>query len=134
MVKVDGISHIGIAVSNLDKAVNKYKAILGVDEVEQIELPSEGVKIAMLRLGNTEFELLSPIGESGAIARFIKERGEGMHHVAVRVPDVSKAIEDAKAMGFRLVDEAPRAGARGAEAAFVHPKSLHGVLLEFYNR
>jgi methylmalonyl-CoA/ethylmalonyl-CoA epimerase len=133
-VRAQKISHVGIAVQDLDKAIEDYKSILELDEVERLDVPSEGVRIAMLRIGESELELLSPLSEQGSIAKFIATRGEGVHHIAVKVGDVSKAMEDAKARGFRVVDERPRVGARGTLAAFVHPKSIHGVLLEFYSQ
>ena len=134
MVAVQGISHVGIAVSNLEVAIQHFSSLLGSNDVEQMEVPNENVRVAMIKVGNTEIELLSPTSESGAIAKFIRERGEGIHHLAVRVPSVSQAIEEARTQGFRLIDEVPRRGAGGTDAAFVHPKSMHGVLLEFYSR
>ena len=134
MVAVQGISHVGIAVSNLEVAIQHFSSLLGSNDVERMEVPNENVRVAMIKVGNTEIELLSPTSESGAIAKFIRERGEGIHHLAVRVPSVSQAIEEARTQGFRLIDEVPRRGAGGTDAAFVHPKSMHGVLLEFYSR
>ena len=132
-MKALGISHIGIAVSDLDKAVAHYLSLFEFDAVERFEMEGEGVKIAMLKTGQSEIELLSPVKEDSTIAKFIRERGEGIHHIAIRVENVSNAIASAKALGLRVLDDRPRKGARGAEAAFVHPKSMHGVLLEFYN-
>lgn|SRR5487761_213762 len=128
-----GISHIGIAVFDLEKAIADYQSLFEFDSIERFDVEHEGVKIAMLRTGQSEIEFLSPIREDGPIAKFLREDGEGIHHVAVRVTDVSGAIANAKRLGLRVLDEKPRRGARGAEAAFVHPKSLHGVLLEFYS-
>lgn len=134
MEAAQGISHVGIAVSDLESAIQRYTSILGVHNVERMDVATENVKIALIKLGDTEIELLSPTGESGAIAKFIKERGEGIHHLAIRVANVTKAIENAKANGYRMIDDKPRRGAGGTDAAFVHPKSLNGVLLEFYGR
>ncbi|MCL5068188.1 MAG: methylmalonyl-CoA epimerase [Thaumarchaeota archaeon] len=134
MEAAQGISHVGIAVTDLESAIQRYSAILGIHEIERMDVATENVKIALIKFGDTEIELLSPINESGPIAKFIKERGEGIHHLAIRVPNVTKAIEKAKASGFRMIDEVPRRGARGTDAAFVHPKSMNGVLLEFYAR
>ena len=99
-----------------------------------MEVEGEGVRVAMIKVGDSEIELLSPVDDRGEIAKFLREKGEGIHHLAVTVDDVSGAIERAKKKGLRVVDEVPRKGARGTEAAFVHPRSMHGVLLEFYNR
>jgi len=128
------ISHIGIAVIDLEKAVADFGRVFDTTEVELIEIGGEGVKVAMIKLGDSEIELLSPVSDRGAIAKFLRERGEGIHHLALTVDDVSRAIDAAKKKGLIILDEVPRKGARGAEAAFVHPKSMHGVLLEFYNR
>ncbi len=120
-------------MSDLDKAVAHYQSLFDFDAIEKFEIESEGVKIAMIKAGQSEIELLAPAREDGPIAKFIRERGEGIHHIAIRVENVSSAIASAKALGLRVIDERPRKGARGAEAAFVHPKSMRGVLLEFYD-
>ncbi|MHB8568255.1 MAG: methylmalonyl-CoA epimerase [Nitrososphaerales archaeon] len=127
------ISHVGIAVYDLEKAISDYQKLLGFLKVERVDVESENVSVAMIKMGGSEIELLSPLGE-GAISKFLSEKGEGIHHIAVAVPDVASAIEKARKEGFRVVDDKPRKGAWGAEAAFVHPRSAHGVLLEFYNR
>ena len=134
MVKSLGISHVGIAVLDLEKTIAEYTRLFEFDEIERMEVGSEGVKVAMLRSANTEIELLCPTSDSTSVAKFIRERGEGIHHLAIRVPDVQDAIASARALGLRVMDERPRKAAGGAEAAFVHPKSMHGVLLEFYDR
>ncbi len=136
MVKINptGITHVGIAVTDLEKAIDDYSALFDFEAIERNEVSSEGVKVAMLKTGASELELLCPTKEDGPIAKFIREKGEGIHHIAIRVPDVPNAIEAAKALGLRVLDDKPRKGARGAKAAFVHPKSFHGVLLEFYDR
>jgi methylmalonyl-CoA epimerase len=136
LVAVEKISHLGIAVADMDQAIKDFSSILNVRSVERQTLQSEGIEIAFLKLDDgSEIELLCPsAGSTGAVAKFLNERGEGIHHFAVKVPNVQQAIEDAKSSGFILVDKVPRKAARGAEAAFVHPKSLHGVLLEFYSK
>ena len=133
MVRAEKISHVGIAVSNLEEAIKSFSNILEVSSVEREDVPTEGIRVAFLRVGDSEIELLSPTGETGSIAKFLKDRGPGLHHVAVKVPNVAEAIKDAKSKGFNVIDSVPRRAARGAQAAFVHPKSLQGVLLEFYN-
>lgn len=133
-VKPEAITHIGIAVADLEKAIADYSLLFDFDSIERMEVGSEGVRVAMLKTGTSEIELLCPTEENSSVGKFIRERGEGIHHLAIRVKDVREAIESAKAAGMRVLDEKPRRGARGAEAAFVHPKSFHGVLLEFYNR
>ncbi|MHB1909404.1 MAG: methylmalonyl-CoA epimerase [Nitrososphaerales archaeon] len=132
-MKPETISHVGIAVVDLESAISDYSKLFDFDSIERFDMEVEGVRIAMLKTGATELELLSPTGP-GSIQNFIQKRGEGLHHVAIRVGDVAKAIELSKTLGLRVLDEKPRKGARGAEAAFVHPQSFHGVLLEFYSR
>jgi methylmalonyl-CoA/ethylmalonyl-CoA epimerase len=134
MVRSLGISHVGIAVFDLESAVRDYKRLFDFDKIDYYEIGHEGVKVAMLRSGDSEIELLSATREDSSIAKFIKERGEGIHHMAIRVPSVIDAVRYAKSLGIRVLDDKPRRGAGGAQAAFVHPKSAHGVLLEFYDR
>ena len=122
------IDHIGIAVSDLDEALKLYRDTLGL-EVEKTE-DFGGMRIAFLRIGDTEFELLQPTDPDGALAKFVEKRGEGVQHVALRVDDVAKSLEELKAKGLRVIDEKPRPGAGGASIAFFHPKSTGGVLLE----
>jgi methylmalonyl-CoA/ethylmalonyl-CoA epimerase len=129
-----GITHIGIAVKDLEGAISDYSAMFDFENIERTEVGTEGVQVAMLQVGSSEIELLCPTREDSSIAKFIREKGEGIHHLAIRVPDVAGAIEKAKEIGLRILDDKPRLGAFGAKAAFVHPKSFHGVLLEFYDR
>jgi methylmalonyl-CoA/ethylmalonyl-CoA epimerase len=129
-----GISHVGIAVLDLERAVSDYCSIFEFDSVERVSMESEGVNIALLKTRGSEIELLSPTKDGSSLSKFLKDRGEGIHHVAIRVEDVTEAIARAKALGYKVLDEKPKKGAKGAHAAFVHPKSLHGVLLEFYDR
>lgn len=124
------IDHIGIAVSNLDEAMELYKK-LGFEVKEVEEVAEQKVKVAMLPVGESKIELLEATSEDSAIAKFIEKRGEGIHHIAVNVEDIEKALENAKNEGLKLIDEKPRVGAGGKKVAFVHPKSTKGVLLEF---
>jgi len=125
---IQKIDHIGIAVSDLDEALKLYRDTLGL-EVEHTE-DFEGMKIAFIPIGDTEFELLQPTDPNSALAKFIEKRGTGVQHIAVRVDDVEKSLEELKAKGLRVIDEKPRPGAGGASIAFFHPKSTLGVLLE----
>lgn len=127
------LSHVGIAVLDMDRALEDYARLLGYEKSDEVLVESEHVRVAMLKMGNAELELLSPTGD-GAVAKFLKEKGEGLHHVAFEVEDVQKAIADAERNGFRVVDKVPREGAWGAEAAFVHPKGAHGILIEYYKK
>jgi methylmalonyl-CoA/ethylmalonyl-CoA epimerase len=133
-LKAESITHVGIAVSDLESAIQDYCKLFQFESVERLDVGTEGVRVALLRAGQTEIELLSSAKEGTSISKFVKENGEGLHHLAIRVKDVATAIDAAKKLGLRVLDDEPRIGAKGAEAAFVHPKSFHGVLLEFYNR
>jgi len=129
-MKVLGLDHVAIAVKNLDEAIKKFSALLGSDYVVE-EVPEENVKIAMFRLGNVRIELLQPLSEQSAVAKFIEKRGEGIHHIAVRVENIDEACRKLREAGYRLVYETPRSVAGGKRRInFVHPKDLHGVLLE----
>jgi methylmalonyl-CoA/ethylmalonyl-CoA epimerase len=124
------IDHIGVAVKNLEEAVDLYKK-LGFVLKEIEEVPEQKVKVAMLPVGESKLELLEATSENSAIAKFLEKRGEGIHHVAINVEDIEKALQLAKENGLTLIDEKPRIGAGGKKVAFIHPKSTKGVLLEF---
>lgn len=126
-----GVDHIGVAVKSLEAAMKVYREILGFN-VEGIHVLAERkVKVAFLSCGGeTRIELLEPIGSDGPVAKFLESRGEGIHHIAIRVKNVEVALEGFKRKGIMLVDEKPRTGVEGAKIAFIHPKSTHGVLLE----
>ena len=124
------VDHIAIAVKSLDDAVKVYSALFD-KEPDHIEIVEEQkVKTAIYYLGDVRIELLEPTSEDSPIAKFIEKRGEGLHHVAYKVDDLEKKLEDLKGKGFRLIDEKPRVGAEGKLIAFVHPKSVVGVLTE----
>jgi methylmalonyl-CoA/ethylmalonyl-CoA epimerase len=122
------IDHIGIAVPSLTEAVTAWEA-LGFSVTDTHEVPTERVRVAFLPMGDARVELLEPTDPGSVIARFL-ERRRGLHHVCVLVEDLDSALEDLKARGVELVDEAPRPGAEGCRVAFVHPRSATGVLLE----
>lgn len=125
-----GINHIGIAVKSISEALPIYKDVFGmVYEGEEI-VPSQKVKVAFLLAGNTRIELLEPIDETSAIAKFIETKGEGIHHLALEVTSIKDRIAELKEKGIQLIDEKPRPGAHHTEVAFIHPKSVHRVLVE----
>jgi len=126
-----GMDHVGVAVKNLDEAISVYRDILGFKLLGVHVLTERKVKVAFLSTGGeTQIELLEPLGSESPVAKFLESRGEGIHHIAVKVDNIEKALEDLKMKGVMLVDEKPRAGAEGKKIAFVHPKSTKGVLLE----
>ena len=124
------VDHIGIAVTGLDEALAVWRDALGLDVEHTEEVAEQGVRVTMLPLGESHIELLEPLTQNSPVGKFIEKRGPGIHHIAVRVPDIKAALAQLKAKGTRLIDETPRVGARGCLVAFVHPSSANGVLLE----
>ena len=124
------IDHIGIAVKSLAEAVKVYQDAIGLSVSGYDEVDDQGVRVAMLSIGESRIELLEPTREDSPIEKFMSKRGEGIHHIAVRVDDIEEALERLKAAGARLIDSAPRRGAHDTRIAFIHPSSTHGVLLE----
>ncbi|HRR98249.1 MAG TPA: methylmalonyl-CoA epimerase [Candidatus Syntrophosphaera sp.] len=123
------ISHIGIAVKNLDEAIEVYEKLgLQLEGIE--EVPSQMVKVAFFPCGETRLELLMPTSPESPIAKFIENRGEGIQHIALAVDNVTEELNKAQENGFRLIDTQPRPGAHNSEIAFLHPKSTLGVLIE----
>jgi methylmalonyl-CoA/ethylmalonyl-CoA epimerase len=124
------VEHIGIATRGIDEALKFWRDALGL-EVKHTEVVEEqGVRVAMLPVGEPRIELLEPTSDASPVAKFIEKRGPGIHHVAVRVADIRASLARLKAEGARLIDEEPRVGAEGCLVAFVHPASSGGVLLE----
>jgi methylmalonyl-CoA epimerase len=122
------LDHIGIAVKSID-AARIYQALgLTVDHIETVE--TQGVRTAFLSVGAASLELLEPTGPESTIARFIEKRGEGIHHICLRVDDIEAHLARLKEAGFRVIDEAPVPGAHGCRVAFLHPASGNGVLIE----
>jgi len=124
------IDHLGIAVRSLDQAVEFYERLLGVEIRGREEVPQEKVRVAMAPAGESRIELLEATAEDSPVAKFIARRGEGLHHVALRVPDLAAAVGRLRAAGARLVNENIQTGAGGHRYVFVHPSSAGGVLLE----
>lgn len=123
------LDHIGIAVQDIEAALQAYRDALGLPVHDIVEVPAQQVRVAFLPAGDASVELVQPITDDSGIARFVREQGEGIHHLCLEVDDIEAALERLKAHGVRLIDKTPRAGAHG-RVAFVHPKSMHGVLLE----
>lgn len=127
--KKSSIDHLGIAVRSLDEALKFYRDQLGLEVSLRETVEQERVNVAMLPLGEPRIELLEPTQADSVIAKFLDKRGEGLHHVAIRVADLIASVERLRAAGARLLNE-PRAGAGGHLYVFVHPSSTGGVLLE----
>lgn len=124
------IEHIGIATRSLDEALGFWRDALGLQVTHTEIVEEQGVRVAMLPVGEPRIELLEPTHADSPVARFLEKRGAGIHHVAVRVDDIRAAISRLKESGARLIDESPRVGAGGCLVAFVHPSAAGGVLLE----
>jgi methylmalonyl-CoA/ethylmalonyl-CoA epimerase len=124
------IDHIGIATPKIDDALAFWRDALGLEMVHAEEVAEQGVRVAMLPVGEPRVELLEPTHAGSPVAKFIEKRGAGIHHVAVRVEDIRATLARLKSNGARLIDEEPRAGAGNCLIAFVHPSASGGVLLE----
>lgn len=124
------IDHVGIAVPDLDAAVERYRAALGAEPVHRERVEDQGVEEVLFRLGDGYVQLLGALGPDTPVGRFLAKRGPGLHHVGYRVADVGRELERLRAAGFRPVDEAPRRGSRGTTIAFLHPAGMEGVLVE----
>jgi methylmalonyl-CoA/ethylmalonyl-CoA epimerase len=124
------IDHVGIAVEDLDTAVERYRRTLGVEPTHRERVESQGVEEVLLPVGTSFVQLLGALGPDTPVGRFLERRGPGVHHIGFRVDDVASAIDQLRGEGVRLIDDTPRAGSRGTTIAFVHPKGMGGVLVE----
>jgi methylmalonyl-CoA/ethylmalonyl-CoA epimerase len=129
-VRVQRIHHVGLAVTDLDDAIETWERVLGGRLERRETLLEQGVEAAAVLLGESRVELLAPTGEDTYVGRFLARRGPGMHHVALETDDVAHALEELVAAGAQLIDARPRRGLFGLEVAFVHPDAVHGVLTE----
>jgi methylmalonyl-CoA/ethylmalonyl-CoA epimerase len=124
------IDHIGIATRQLDEGLAVWRDALGLKVDSTEEINDQGVRVAMLALGDSHVELLEALSPDSSVGKFIAKRGPGIHHIAVEVEDINASLADLKSKGARLIDEKPRVGAGGCLIAFVHPATTNGVLLE----
>ena len=129
-MEITHIEHIGIAVKSIEACLPYYEQVLGLKcyNIEVVE--DQKVKTAFFQVGQTKIELLEPTSEESTIAKFIENKGEGVHHIAFAVPNVGDALAEAESKGIRLIDKAPRMGAEELSIAFLHPKSTCSVLTE----
>lgn len=125
-----GIHHLGVAVEDLDDAVRTYETLFGAELEQRETMLEQGVEAAAMRIGGDRVELLASLGAETPVGKFLAKRGPGMHHVAYDVDDLPGALGDLAAKGAELIDAEPRAGLYGMQVAFVHPESVHGVLVE----
>lgn len=126
----DRIDHIGVAVEDLDAAIELYKQRFEMGEQHREVVEEQGVEAVLLEIGEGHVELLRPLGPDTAVGKFLARSGPGLHHVAYQTSDIDAALEQVKAAGLKLIDEQPRVGIRGSRVAFLHPKATGGVLTE----
>jgi methylmalonyl-CoA epimerase len=129
-VDTRGIHHVGIAVADLDEAVDTYRRLFGAELEGRGMIRGQHVEAASLVVGAGRVELVAPLDEDSTVARFLARRGPGMHHLAYEVEDVQAALDSLAGEGAQLIDEEPHEGLFGLQVAFVHPESVHGVLAE----
>ena len=124
------VDHVAIAVNSVSEALKNYEKILKIDKIDIEEVPTERVKVAILKLEDTRIELMEPTAVDSPIKKFLTERGEGIHHIAITADDIESDVERAIASGTRMIGNI-RTGSYGRKITFIHPKSMNGVLTEF---
>lgn len=127
---IKGLDHIAIAVRNIEETLAIYGPVLGMKIEHTKVVEQQKVRVAILRAGDTKIELLEPLSSESAVAKFLQNRGEGLHHIALEVSDIENHLKDLKDKGITLIDEKPRPGAEARKIAFIHPKSTKNVLIE----
>jgi methylmalonyl-CoA/ethylmalonyl-CoA epimerase len=133
-VRTTGIHHVGVAVEDLDAAVETYARLLGGRLEHRARVEEQGVEAASVCVGESRVELLAALDDDTPVGRFLAGRGPGIHHVAYEVADLGAALTELSAAGAELIDTSPRRGMFGLQVAFVHPESVHGVLTEVVSR
>jgi methylmalonyl-CoA/ethylmalonyl-CoA epimerase len=129
MIKIKKIDHVAVLVADIDAAAAKYREVFGLVARERETVASQKTEAALLPIGESNIELIAPKGND-SLVRFLEKRGPGLHHIAIEVEGIESALALLKGLGVPLIDETPRAGARGHKVAFVHPKATGGVLVE----
>lgn len=124
------LEHVGIAMRSIEEGAKIWEGILGLTPEAITEVESQKVRVAIFDAGGVKIELLEPLGDDGPIARFLEKKGEGLHHLCFEVKEIEKLLKDLKSKGIKLIDEVPRSGASAKKIAFLHPGSIHGVLIE----
>ncbi|MFO8101075.1 MAG: methylmalonyl-CoA epimerase [Dehalococcoidia bacterium] len=123
------VDHVAIAVNNVEQALADFEKLLGVKAAKVEDVPDQGVKAALIPIGDTEIELIQPIDPNAGVAKFLDSKGEGIHHICIEVEDVDTELKSLEDKGAKLIDKQGRKGLAG-KIGFVHPKSLHGILIE----
>ena len=129
-MKISHIEHIGIAVKNLEDSISLYENIFGLKCYKVEEISDQKVRTAFFKVGETKIELLESTDSTGPIGKFIEKKGEGLHHIAFAANDLQKSLNLLKEKGVKLINETPKQGSDELNVAFIHPKSINGVLIE----
>jgi methylmalonyl-CoA/ethylmalonyl-CoA epimerase len=124
------IDHVGIAVADLEEEVERYRRTFGLEPTHRERMRDQGVEEVLFAVGESYVQLLGALGSDTPVGRFLDRRGPGVHHLGYRVANVTEALGRLRAEGVALIDKTPRGGSRGTTIAFVHPKSMGGVLVE----
>ena len=127
---INEIDHIGIAVRSVEEACKFYEGVLGLRVKEILDIPEREIRAAMIDGGNVTIELIQPLGEDSTVSKFLEKWGEGIHHIAFRVSNIEKVLENLVEEGVEMITSKPQKGAHGRKVAFLSPKSCHGVLIE----
>ena len=127
---LDDVDHVGIAVSDLEAAVERYRSAFGIEPMHRETVEDQGVEEVLFKVGTSYIQLLRALGPDTPVGKFLSKRGEGVHHIGYRVNDIRGVLDRLKGEGVPLVDEEPRPGSRGTTVAFAHPKGFGGVLVE----
>ena len=129
-MEIGRLDHVGIAVADLAAARALYEQVLGLEVTHEEVIEEQGVHELLLRAGEAYVQLVAPLSPDTPVGKFLAKRGEGVHHVGYAVPDITEALTDLRAQGFEVIEPAPRTGSGGTTIAFLHPKSMQGVLVE----
>lgn len=126
------LAHVAVVVEDVEKALDFWRGVLGLEMKELRDAPAEAARVAFLPVGESEIELVQPTSTDSGMARFLSKHGAGLHHICLEVEDIEAAMDQLKAKGVRLINETPLTGADGKRYAFIHPQSATGVLVELY--
>ncbi len=133
-MKPTHIEHLGIAVANLEESIPYYEQLLGTSCYSIEEIKDQKVRTAFFKIGQTKIELLESTDPEGPVGKFLEKKGEGIHHMALAVENADQSLKEAETQGLSLIDKVSRKGAEGLSIGFLHPKSTHGVLIEFCSK
>lgn len=131
---INKIDHIGIAVQSIEQTMKIYTEKLRLKCVEISEVPEQKVKVASLKIGESGIELIEPITQDSTVAKFLEQKGEGIHHIAFEVTNLETRLNELKNNGTRLIDEKPSTGTHGTKIAFIHPQDTKGTLIELVEK